>query len=306
VTVALLYGAPPVALVDIPGNAIQTSPLVPGATLLEDVAPGSASAMTMVAPPGTVERRYALALALRALAPGGSLVALAPRDKGGSRIRKELESFGCAVAEDSKSHWRICRSARPDHPIGLDEAIAEGAPRFDETLGLWTQPGIFSWDRIDEGSALLLDALGPPSGQLDGWGADLGCGLGLLSKAVLERNAAVTAIEAVELDARALAAARRNIADPRARFHWCDVRDGLPLAGLDFVVMNPPFHSGGADDVGLGRAFLQQARKALRSGGTLWMVANRHLPYEAELATLFAKIEPVTESTRFKVMRALA
>ncbi len=298
----LLYGAPPTGLAAVPRGAVQTSPLVPGATLLEDIAPGSAASMGLAVPPGTVERRHALALALRALAPGGSLVAFGPRDKGGARIRKELEGFGCAVAEDSKNHWRICRATRPEAPVGLDEAIADGALRFDPKLDLWTQPGIFSWDRIDEGSALLLDALGP----LAGHGADLGCGLGLLSRAVLAGNAAVTAIEAVELDARALAAARRNVADPRAAFHWLDVREGLPFAGLDFVVMNPPFHAGGADDVGLGRTFLQRARGMLRPGGVLWMVANRHLPYEAELAGLFAKVEAVRETGRFKVLRATA
>ncbi|HEY1125428.1 MAG TPA: methyltransferase [Sphingobium sp.] len=300
-TFSLLYGMPPPSLVDIHRDAVQTSPLMPGAMLLEDIPPGSAKSMTMVVPPGTIERRYALAAALQALAPGGSLVALGPKDKGGSRIRKELEGFGCVVAEDSKSHWRVCRTLLPERLDGIDEAIAQGRPRCDAALDLWTQPGIFSWDRIDEGSALLLEALPP----LAGHGADLGCGLGLLTRTVLGHDC-VTAIEAVELDARALAAARRNVADTRAHFHWLDVRAGLPFSGLDFVVMNPPFHSGGADDVALGRAFLQQARKALRPGGVLWMVANRHLPYEAELAALFSKVEPVKESARFKVVRATA
>lgn len=298
----LLFGAVPPGLADIPAGAVQTSPLVPGAALLDDLPQGSAARMTMVAPPGTVERRHALAAALRALAPGGVLLAMGPKDKGGARIGKELKSFGCAVAEESRSHWRICRATRPETPVGLDEAMAEGAVRFNATLGLWTQPGIFSWDRIDEGSALLLDSLGP----LAGHGADLGCGLGLLSRTVLAANAAVTAIEAVDLDARAIAAARRNIDDARAHLHWRDVRAGLPFSGLDFVVMNPPFHTGGTDDVGLGRAFLQAARAVLRPGGTLWMVANRHLPYEAELAGLFGKVEAVRESPRFKILRATA
>ncbi len=298
----LLYGAPPPALADVPAGAVQTSPLMPGATLLEDVAPGSASAMTMVVPPGTVERRYALALSLRALAPGGRLVALGPKDKGGSRIGKELSGFGCAVAEEAKNHWRLCRTVRPETVQAVETAMEAGAARFDEALGLWTQPGVFSWDRVDEGSALLIEALGP----LAGHGADLGCGLGLLSRAVLADNEAVTAIEAVELDARALAAARRNVSDARVRFHWLDVRESLPFSGLDFVVMNPPFHAGGADDVGLGRLFLQRARQMLRRGGVLWMVANRHLPYEAELGTLFGKVEAVAESARFKIVKATA
>lgn len=301
-TTALLYGAPPPALVDVPRGTIQTSPLVTGATLLEDVGEGQAACVVMVVPPGTIERRHALAAALQSLAPDGALVALGPKDKGGSRIRKELEGFGCMVAEESKSHWRICRTRRPAVLAAIDAAIADGALRFDEALGLWTQPGIFSWDRIDEGSALLLDALPPLSGA----GADLGCGLGVLTRALLAQGADVKSIEAVELDARALAAARRNVTDSRARFHWLDVRAALPFAGLDFVVMNPPFHSGGADDVALGRAFLQQARKVLRPGGMLWMVANRHLPYESDLAALFSKVDEVAKNARFKIVRAVA
>lgn len=297
----LVYGAPPLNLANVESDALQTSPLVPGATLLGEIEPGNAAGMAMVVPPGTIERRYALATALRALASGGRLVALGPKDKGGSRIRKELEAFGCAVAEESKNHWRICRTIRPDRLIAVDQAIEDGAPRFDEALGLWTQPGIFSWDRVDEGSALLIAALPPLSGH----GVDLGCGLGLLTRAVLE-NAGVSAVEAVELDARALAAARRNVTDQRGHFHWLDVRHGLPFTGLDFVVMNPPFHSGGADDLALGRAFLQQARQVLRPGGALWMVANRHLPYEAELASLFSKVDEMANSARFKIVRATA
>lgn len=298
----LLYGTPPPGLVDRPADAVQASPLVPGATLLDAIGPGSATSVHMVVPAGTIERRHALALALRALAPGGTLVALGPRDKGGARIRRELEGFGCMVAEESKKHWRLCRVTRPERPEGLEAAIAAGAARFDPAMDLWTQPGIFSWDRVDEGSTLLRDALPP----LCGHGADLGCGLGVLSRAVLERNTAVTQLDAVDLDARAIAAARRNLTDPRARLHWLDVRSELPLAGLDFVVMNPPFHSGGQDDVALGRAFLARARAILRPGGVLWMVANRHLPYEAELAALFAKVEPVTQGPRFKILRAIA
>jgi 16S rRNA (guanine1207-N2)-methyltransferase len=301
-TAPLLFGAPPPDLADLPRGAVQTSPLMPGATRLEEIAPGSASGMTMVVPPGTVERRTALALALRALAPGASLIALGPKDKGGARIKRELEGFGCAVAESSKKHWRLCRATRPEALTDIDAAIEAGAPRFDPALDLWTQPGIFSWDRIDEGSALLLETLPPLSGK----GADLGCGLGLLTRFVLARDAAVTRIDGFDLDGRAIDAARRNVTDPRATFHWSDVRGDLAVADLDFVVMNPPFHSGGQDDVALGRVFVKQARKLLRKGGVLWMVANRHLPYEEELAGQFAKVEAVTQSARFKICRAVA
>jgi 16S rRNA (guanine1207-N2)-methyltransferase len=298
----LLFGTPPHDLVDLPAGIVQTSPLSPGATLLETIAPRSAISLHIAVPPGPGERRYALAHALRTLKPGGTLMAMGPKDKGGGRIRKELEAFGCAAPELSKKHWRICCVTRPETLTGIDEAIEAGEPRLDPKLDLWTQPGIFSWDKIDEGSQLLIDSLPALSGQ----GADLGCGLGLLTRFILARDAAVTQIDGIDLDARAIAAARRNVTDPHAIFHWRDARGELPIANLDFVVMNPPFHSGGQDDIGLGRVFLRQARKMLRKGGVLWMVANRHLPYEEELADQFSKVEAVNQSARFKICRAIA
>ncbi len=263
------------------------------------MAPASLSAVTMAAPPGTVERRYAMALALRALKPGAALTALAPKDKGGARLRKELEAFGCKVEEQGKAHQRICYAPRPAELVGVEAAIAAGAPRYDETQTLWTQPGLFSWDRPDAGSLRLIATLG----SLAGRGADLGCGSGLLARAVLER-AAVTRLDCIDMGRRAVEAARRNLADERVGIHWADVRIAPPLEGLDFVVSNPPFHDGGTEDKSLGQAFIRRAHEALRKGGTLWLVANRHLPYEHVLTPLFAKAELKADGGGFKVYEA--
>jgi 16S rRNA (guanine1207-N2)-methyltransferase len=116
----LLYGRPP-AVFDPPSTATQTSPLIPGSTALETVAPGSADGVMLYAPPGAVERRYTLALALKALKPGGRLDVMAPKDKGGSRLGKELKAFGLEVAETAKAHHRRC--------IVVCPAAAEGWTR---------------------------------------------------------------------------------------------------------------------------------------------------------------------------------
>ncbi len=293
-----VYGAPPPALAAPPAGALQLSPLVPGAKALESMTDGSLASLVMLAPPGTAERRYAVAHALRALEVGSRLTLMALKDKGGSRLRKELEAFGCAVAETSKRHHRICVVARPAAPPGIEEAIAAGAPRLLEDLGLWTQPGVFSWDRIDPGTALLAANLPPLSGR----GADFGCGVGVLARAVLT-SPAVERLAMIDLDSRAVDAARRNVSDPRADIQWADVR-GAGLSDLRFVVMNPPFHDGGAEDKALGQAFIRAAHAALGKGGTLWMVANRHLPYEAVLTELFKSAAQRADKGGFKVFEA--
>lgn len=294
-----VYGAPLAELAEIPVGAVQVSSLIPGSAALEAVDAESLSAAIVAAPPGTLERRYVLALALRALRPGGRLTAMAPKEKGGGRLGAELRSFGCEVTETGKRHQRLCQTLRPDLPTGLDDAIAAGAPRLDETLGAWTQPGVFSWDRPDPGTTLLLEALPPLAGR----GADLGCGWGRIAVALLQ-GPAIQHLDLYDLDRRAVEATKRNIDDPRAVCHWADVRalpNGEPL---DFVVMNPPFHDGGAEDRSLGQSFIRQAHAMLRKGGALWLVANRHLPYESVLTPMFSSVSLKAERGGYKVYEA--
>ena len=295
-----VYGQPPAALAVAPPYARQVSPLAPDSADLADVAAGSLDEMLVYAPPGTLERRRVLALALRALSPDGRLIALAPKDKGGSRLGAELAAFGCAVDETARKHHRICETGRPVVATGLDDAIAEGGPRRLDPSGLWTWPGVFSWDRLDAGSALLIGALP----KLTGKGADFGCGIGVLSAAVLAASPGVTALAANDRDSRAVDCARRNLSDPRASVEWRDLIADAPQDGLDFVVMNPPFHEGGAEDRGLGLAFVKAAYRALRKGGVLWMVANRHLPYDQAVAGLFRETTRRAEARGFKVLEA--
>lgn len=295
-----VYGIPPEGLIALVAGATQVSPLIPGAAALETQGEGSFGGMTMLAPPGTLERRYAMALALNALAPGGRLTALAPKDKGGSRIGDELRQFGCAVIENAKRHHRICICERPAVIAGFDEALSGGAPQWVEPIGLWSQPGVFSWNRIDPGSALLTENLPLLSGR----GADFGCGVGYLSKAALT-SPKVAQLSLIDIDRRAIEAARRNVEDVRARFFWADARRGdAGLSELDFVVMNPPFHDGGAEDQSLGQSFVTRAAQALRKGGALWLTANRHLPYEAVMKPLFRRVTLKVEIGGYKIFEA--
>lgn len=296
---SLIYGRPP-AVFDPPQSATQTSPLIPGSQALEVMADGSAEEVTVYAPPGAVERRYVLAQALRVLKVGGRLDIMAPKDKGGSRLAKELKSFGLTFSEEAKAHHRRAKLARPEQVEALDEAIKGGAPRIVPGLEAWSQPGIFAWDRIDTGTALLADAL--PA--LKGKGIDLGCGYGALATVVL-RSTAVTGLRMVDLDRRAIEAAKQNVSDERASFEWADVRTLAADGTLDFVVSNPPFHDGGIEDKRLGQKFIRKSAELLKKGGVAWIVANRHLPYEKDLNEVFKRVTMVADQNGFKIFEAV-
>ncbi|WP_375688687.1 class I SAM-dependent methyltransferase [Pseudooceanicola sp. LIPI14-2-Ac024] len=180
--------------------------------------------------------------------------------------------------------------------------FADWAVTGPQTLpGGWvTAPGVFSADGIDPASALLAESL--PE-KLSGRGADLGAGWGYLSAQVLAREG-VTHLDLVEADHDALACARANVTDPRAQFHWADATRWKPRAACDWVISNPPFHQSRAADPGIGQGFIRAAAEMLRPGGRVWIVANRHLPYEDVIRAAFGTVEEAGGDNRFKILTA--
>jgi 16S rRNA (guanine1207-N2)-methyltransferase len=166
--------------------------------------------------------------------------------------------------------------------------------------GFITRPGVFSADGPDKGSVALAAVL--PE-VLKGRVADIGAGWGFLAHAILEREG-VEMLDLIEADHAALACARKNIADPRARFFWADASGFHPDAPYDVVISNPPFHKSRAGDPGLGQAFITAAAAMLKPSGAFWMVANRHLPYETTLNRFFTQVQEVTGTPGFKILHA--
>ncbi len=194
----------------------------------------------------------------------------------------------------SKAHGKCFAFA----PATCFEDWAAGTQDIGE--GFLTRPGVFSADGVDEGSAMLAAHLPDrPGAEL----ADLGAGWGYLSRAALKLEG-VEKLHVVETDHAALDCARHNLPDPRVVFHWADATRWTPPAKLDAVVMNPPFHTGRSADPDLGRAFIAAAASILKPKGDLWMVANRHLPYERTLEALFAQVREVAGDTRFRILHA--
>ncbi|KKM22596.1 hypothetical protein LCGC14_1623670 [marine sediment metagenome] len=166
--------------------------------------------------------------------------------------------------------------------------------------GFWTAPGVFSADGVDLASALLVDALPENLGSEV---ADLGAGWGFLSAHALTRES-IKKIYLIEAGHMALECARRNVTDERAEFIWEDATIWEPPHRMDTVIMNPPFHIGRAAEPQIGQAFVAAAARILSPQGKLWMVANRHLPYEAELKTRFVHVEEIGGDARFKLFHA--
>lgn len=238
------------------------------------------------------------------LEDGGVLVVAMPNTGGAARFEKEFAAAAGEIGSIQKNKCRVFHAIKS--PAWNQAVLAEwrtlGEPRTVESTGFIVEAGIFSVDHVDPGSALLAEHL---PANLKGLAADLGAGWGYLSHALLGKNPKLKALHLFEADTRALSCAKKNLSGDTTplEFHWADVTAGLPEK-YEVIVMNPPFHSGHFTDISLGRAFLRTAADSMRTGGRLFMVANRQLPYEAELDSLGLVWKKPVEDNTYKLLFA--
>jgi 16S rRNA (guanine1207-N2)-methyltransferase len=239
--------------------------------------------------------RAMISRAMVEVVPGGLIAVDGQKTDGIDAILKDCRGLGIEMSDAvSKAHGKLFVLR-----AGHDLAGWEAHPQLIAG-GYTTLPGVFSADAPDRGSVLLAQALPEKLGARV---IDLGAGWGFLSREILQR-ATVAELDVVEAEDVALDCARANIDDIRARFHWADARSFKPLRPAHAVVMNPPFHTGRDADPALGVAFLRAAAGMLVPDGALWLVANRHLPYDKALTTLFRKVEEIGGDQAFRLTRA--
>ncbi|KJS38290.1 MAG: hypothetical protein VR74_06110 [Hyphomonas sp. BRH_c22] len=262
--------------------------------------------LTLILPPRQKdEARGLYARAMLAAPEGGVVLACLPNTLGAKTAEKTLGEIAGETESLSKNK---CRAfwARKDLSV-FNTALAEAWVAADQPQpvaggAMWSRPGLFSWDRVDAGSELLAECI--PE-DIKGMGADLGAGQGYLTKEVLTHCPKISHMDLYEAEHRAIACATQTLeAFGNVTISWADVARDVPNNRYDFILMNPPFHVGRADAAGLGQTFIQAASRALKPHGSLYMVANRHLPYEATVAACFKQYEIIEDSGGYKVIRA--
>ena len=247
------------------------------------------------------ENESRIAEALRRVRTGGLIVVAGGKEDGVQSMRKRLDQLGLTGDSMPKYHGLAIWFARPEDPA---EAISKLAAKPVRVADRFTAaPGMFSHDRVDEGSELLASRI--PE-DFNGHAADFGAGWGYLSVMFGGRAPQAKGIDLFEAHHEALEAARENMAEncPNvpARYYWLDLTAEAPRDHYDLIVMNPPFHEGHAADHSLGAGMIRMAAKSLKAGGRLLMVANRGLPYEPVLKETFKDSGELCRNARFKVL----
>lgn len=254
------------------------------------------------------ENRANIARAWSLLEPGGVLVCCGANAMGANSFEREVDRAvgldGHLSKHQARTFW--LRRTTDEMPPVLVEWLQAAQPRLVGDTGLVARAGCFSPEHVDTGSRILAECF---PAVIAGRVADLGAGWGYLGSRLLERFADITELDCYEAEALAIEDGRANldrIAHGGARaWHWQDVVAGLPeVQPYDWIVSNPPFHEGAKADPAIGRAFIAAAWKAIRRRGKFLLVANRHLPYEAELRKRFRDVELLTQAEGFKVYLA--
>lgn len=232
--------------------------------------------------------------------PGSTLYLAGDKDKGFDRyVRRASQLFGTGETIAREGGMRVARLVRrpgQTPPLPQPETYDLGGLHV---VGL---PGVFSAGRLDKATALLLDTL--DAEVLQGQKVlDLGCGAGVIGGWAAARGAAATLLDA-DLQSVRSAEATLDASGLQASVLHSDVDGALDDTGFDLVLTNPPFHVGRGVTLDVTAEFVAAARRRLRPGGRLVLVANEMLPYE-RLLTGWQDVRTLTVQAGFKVLSAV-
>lgn len=272
---------------------------------------GAFDAVALLAPTDRRLARRQLLESWHALAAGGTLYLAGANDHGiRSVIADAAALFGNAALLSYRRGCRVASAMRQGTPtppawagtpgIAPGSWIEYTATLRGQTLQICSLPGVFSAERLDEGTRVLLETFGPGAG---GRVLDLGCGSGVIG--ALAARLGATHADLVDSNLLAVAAANATLARNQIDNARAFAADGIPPGQqYDLVISNPPFHLGKAIDYAVAHAFIAQATQALRPGGRLALVANQFLPYEQLLRPAFATLELLAQRAGYRVWLA--
>lgn len=167
---------------------------------------------------------------------------------------------------------------------------------------------VFSREQLDHGARFLVEQyhfLSEASNVVD-----LACGNGVLGLQYLEKfpgaevsfmDESYSAVESARLNHETWFKNKPTL----AKFVVADGLESTEAESVDLILCNPPFHQQHVigDQVALG--LFTDAKRCLRQGGSLWIVANQHLSYSGKLQRLFGNCRMVASNKKFAVFKVV-
>lgn len=173
-------------------------------------------------------------------------------------------------------------------------------------LILSNHAGVFCREALDIGTRFFLQHLPTDLGSAQV--ADLGCGNGVLG-IVCALNNPQAQLRMVDESYMAVQSAQENwqraLAERPVIIYAGDGLAAEPPETLDLILCNPPFHQQQVVGDFLARRMFQQSHRALKKGGQLWIVGNRHLGYHVTLKRMFRDVQQIAANAKFVIFKAI-
>ena len=170
-------------------------------------------------------------------------------------------------------------------------------------MSLWTDNGVFSKSRVDEGSFAFLKVLLPLN--LTGKILDLGCGYGTIGLTIAMATPEAR-VDLADINTRALALCERNAQElglsQRVTILQSDIYSKIE-GQYDSIVVNPPIRAGKR----VTYAMYEGAKQRLIDGGCLYVVIRKAQGAESAskyIQELFGNIEMIDRHKGYHVYRA--
>ena len=194
-----------------------------------------------------------------------------------------------------------------DHYFSAEPSSASRPRSFELTVGGVTarfnsDAGVFSADKVDKGSRVLLETLLRFREWTGVRALDLGCGYGAIGVTLAKAGASVVMCDVNE---RALALCRGNAAlnGVSAVCVESDAGEGIE-DGFDAVVTNPPIRAGKKTVY----AFFDNAFGLLKAGGELFVVIRRQQGAESaekHIRELFGNCETIEKEAGYRILHSI-
>ena len=272
-----------------------------------DLPEGSFDQAIIFVPKSKELLNYLLHNVVSRLGLGTSIFLVGEKKAGVERAAKQLQPYGQALKLDSARHcqmWQVTINTTVTAKALADWAQQYTVATPNGDLTICALPGVFSQNRLDVGTAALLPFLSKvTSGKI----ADFGCGAGVISAYLAKLNPK-NRIFAMDVDAFALASTRmtfekNDLAPEQLEITAVTGIEDAPLF-LHAIVSNPPFHQGIQTDYNASESLCKTSRRHLKSGGELWIVANRFLNYPLLIEQNFGQCTTKADQQGFKVLFA--
>jgi 16S rRNA (guanine1207-N2)-methyltransferase len=256
-------------------------------------------------PRAKAEVDMTLSAVLARVRTGGDVWLVGGNDEGIKSGFTRLQE--CAGVEGDvlaqRAHGRIVRVASKGPPSRnrLEDWREVGSIDLGDGPRPWVHyPGTFNKGVLDEGTALLIEALGtlPPAQRV----LDFAAGPGAVAAAILAREPEAQ-VTLLDNDALALEAACENVPGAAERIAASGL-NALGEAKFDRIVSNPPIHDGFREDFGVLHTLIADAPRYLHARGSLVLVVQRRLALDRSLETAFGAIETLKDNGRFRVFKA--